>query len=116
MHICDNSRFVSCTPKDDFDNICRERRSGWIRKIGAFLKTLRKEKGLTQAQLAEHFNVSDRSVSRWETGSNMPDLGLLVEIAEYYHLDVSEIIDGERKGEENGFIGNTGEGGGIHGG
>ncbi len=70
------------------------------KKIGAFLKTLRKEKGLTQAQLAEHFNVSDRSVSRWETGSNMPDLGLLVEIAEYYHLDVSEIIDGERKGEK----------------
>ena len=37
-------------------------------KIGTFLKTLRKEKGLTQEQLAEHLNVSNRSVSRWETG------------------------------------------------
>ena len=43
-------------------------------KIGEFLKELRKEKGLTQEQLAEQFNVSRRSVSRWETGNNMPDL------------------------------------------
>lgn len=40
-------------------------------KIGGFLKELRKEKGLTQEQLAEQFNVSRRSVSRWETGSNL---------------------------------------------
>lgn len=70
------------------------------KKIGMFLKTLRKEKGLTQEQLAEHFNVSGRTVSRWETGSNMPDLSLLVELADYYHLDIREIIDGERKGEK----------------
>ncbi|HHW95430.1 MAG TPA: helix-turn-helix domain-containing protein [Mogibacterium sp.] len=67
-------------------------------KIGAFLKTLRKEKGMTQEQLAEQFNVAGRTVSRWETGVNMPDLSLLVELAEFYHLDVTEIIDGERKG------------------
>lgn len=69
------------------------------KKIGMFLKTLRKEKGLTQEQLAEQFNVSGRTVSRWETGTNMPDLSLLVELADYYHLDIKEIIDGERKGE-----------------
>lgn len=70
------------------------------KKIGAFLKTLRKEKGLTQEKLAEHFNVSDRTVSRWETGSNMPDLSLLVELADFYDVDIREIIDGERKSEK----------------
>ena len=48
-------------------------------KMGEFLKHLRKEKGLTQEQLAEHFYVSSRSVSRWETGSNMPDVDMLIE-------------------------------------
>lgn len=47
-------------------------------KIGRFLKILRKEKGLTQEQLAEKFNVACRTISRWETGSNMPDLSILV--------------------------------------
>lgn len=69
-------------------------------KIGAFLKSLRKEKELTQEQLAEQFNVSGRTVSRWETGVNMPDLSLLIELAEFYSLDIKEIIDGERKSEK----------------
>ena len=68
-------------------------------KIGEFLKKLRKEKCLTQEQLAEQFNVSRRSVSRWETGSNMPDLSILVELAEFYDVDIKEIIDGARKSE-----------------
>ncbi len=52
-------------------------------KIGSFLKKLRNEKNLTQENLAEQLNVSNRTVSRWETGSNMPDIGILVEIAEF---------------------------------
>ena len=68
-------------------------------KIGEFLRELRKGKGLTQEQLAEQFNISRRSVSRWETGSNMPDVGLLIEIAEFFDVDIREIIDGERKSE-----------------
>lgn len=68
-------------------------------RIGEFLKELRKEKGLTQEQLAEQFNVSRRSVSRWETGSNLPDLSILVELAEFYDVDIKEIIDGARKSE-----------------
>ena len=68
-------------------------------KIGRFLKELRKEKDLTQEQLAEILNVSGRSVSRWETGNNMPDLSLLVELSEFYSVDIKEIIDGERKSE-----------------
>ena len=66
-------------------------------KTGTFLKTLRKEKNLTQEQLAEQLGVSGRTVSRWETGSNMPDISLLVEIAEFYNISVTELIDGERK-------------------
>ena len=69
------------------------------RKIGFFLKELRKEKNLTQEQLAEKMNVSGRTVSRWETGHNMPDISLLVELAEFYDVSIPEIIDGERKSE-----------------
>ena len=69
------------------------------KKIGRFLKELRKEKELTQEQLAEQFHVSDRTVSRWETGSNMPDLSMLIILAEYYEVDVKEIIDGKRKNQ-----------------
>ncbi len=69
------------------------------KRIGLFLKELRKEKGLTQEQLADIFNVSNRSVSRWENGKNMPDLSLLVQLADFYEVDIREIIDGERKDE-----------------
>ncbi len=66
-------------------------------KIGRFLKGLRNEKRLTQEQMAEQLNVSGRTVSRWETGSNMPDIGMLVELAEFFDVSISEIIDGERE-------------------
>ena len=69
------------------------------KKIGSFLKELRKEKGITQEQAANEFGVAQRTVSRWETGSNMPDLSILIEIAEFYDVDIKEIIDGERKSE-----------------
>ena len=69
-------------------------------KIGAFLKALRKEKNLTQEQAAEQLGVSNRTVSRWETGTNMPDIGLLLEIAELYGVSIPELIDGERKSEK----------------
>lgn len=70
------------------------------KKIGSFLKELRKERNLTQEQLAEALNVSGRTVSRWETGNNMPDLSILVELADYYDVDIREIINGERKSEK----------------
>ena len=69
------------------------------KKTGQFLRSLRNEKQMTQEQLAEHFNVTSRSVSRWENGNNLPDISLLVEIADFYEVDVREIIDGERKNE-----------------
>lgn len=69
-------------------------------RIGRFLQELRKEKGLTQEQLAENLYVARRTVSRWETGSNMPDLDVLVQLADLYDVDLRELLDGERKDEE----------------
>jgi len=68
-------------------------------KIGEFLKHLRKDKGLTQEQLAEEFGVSSRSVSRWENGITMPDISIIIELADFYDVDIREIICGERKSE-----------------
>lgn len=69
-------------------------------KVGGFLKKLRKEKQITQEQFAEQLNVSGRTVSRWETGNNMPEISLLVEIAEFYDVSIPEIINAERKSEK----------------
>ena len=69
------------------------------KNVGSILKELRKERDITQEQLAEKLNVSGRTVSRWETGSNMPDISILVELAEFYGVSIPEIIDGERKSE-----------------
>lgn len=69
------------------------------KRIGSFLRVLRTEQQLTQEQLAEALHVTARTVSRWETGSNMPDISTLVELAEFYQVSIPEIIDGERKRE-----------------
>lgn len=66
-------------------------------KIGRFLKENRLENNLTQEQLAERLGVSRRTVSRRETGSNLPDLDLLIELSDLYALDLRELLDGERK-------------------
>ena len=68
-------------------------------KIGKFLQQLRKERSLTQEQLAERLNVARRTVSRWETGANLPDLDLLMELSDLYAVDLRELLDGERKSE-----------------
>lgn len=69
------------------------------KKIGSFLKELRKEMGITQEEFAEKLDVSSRTISRWETGANMPDISLLVNIAEIFNVSIPEIINGERKSE-----------------
>ena len=71
-----------------------------VKKIGSFIKTLRKEKGLTQEDLAEALFVSGKTVSRWETGTSLPDLSMLQNIAEYFGVDIRELIDGARFPEE----------------
>lgn len=70
------------------------------KKIGSFLRELRKEQRITQEDLAEKLNVSSRTISRWETGSNMPDISLLIEIADFFDVSIPEIINGERKSEK----------------
>jgi len=68
-------------------------------KVGALLRALRKEKNVTQEQLAETLGVSNRSVSRWENGKTLPDFDLLLELAKYYGVGVGEILAGERNVE-----------------
>ena len=65
--------------------------------IGGFIKELRKEKNLTQEQLAEHLNVSCRTVSRWETGSNLPDMDILIALAEFFQVELGELLNGKRQ-------------------
>ena len=96
------SPFVSCnfSWKKDSMLIKEEGGDGMNpKKMGIFLKTLRKEKNITQEQFAEIIGVSARTVSRWETGTNMPDLSILIQISEYYDVEIKEIINGEREGE-----------------
>ncbi len=69
-------------------------------KFGLLLKALRKEHGLTQEQLAEKLGVTNRTVSRWETGTNVPDLDILIDLSEFYQIDVKELLNGERKTAE----------------
>ncbi len=68
-------------------------------KIGKFLKELRKQKGLTQEHVAEKLNVSNRTISRWENRNNMLGLDILIEISDFYEVDLREILNGERKSE-----------------
>ncbi|MCM1183838.1 MAG: helix-turn-helix domain-containing protein [Roseburia sp.] len=67
------------------------------KKTGQFIKTLRREKQMTQEQLAEIMGVTNRSVSRWENGVNMPDFDLVMELANYFDVGIEELLDGERK-------------------
>ena len=69
-------------------------------KIGNFLKELRKEHNLSQEQLADRFNVSSRSVSRWENGKTMPDISLMIELDDFYDIDIRDLLRGERKSEK----------------
>lgn len=69
------------------------------RKIGEFLRKLRKEKGWTQMELADQLGVSNRSVSRWENGTTLPDLSLLLVLSELYAISLDEILDGRKKDE-----------------
>ena len=71
-----------------------------VKRIGLFLKELRKEKQITQEELAEKLGISNRTVSRWETGSNMPDFDVLIELSDFYDVEIREILEG-KKIEEN---------------
>ena len=65
-------------------------------KIGKFIASCRKEEGMTQAELAEKLGISDRAVSKWETGKSMPDSGIMLELCRFLKINVNELLSGER--------------------
>ena len=64
-------------------------------KIGKFIASCRKEQGMTQAVLAEKLGISDRAVSKWETGKSMPDSGIMLELCELLKINVNELLSCE---------------------
>ena len=65
-------------------------------KIGKFIAACRKEQGMTQATLAEKLGISDRAVSKWETGKSMPDSGIMLELCSFLGINVNELLSGEK--------------------
>ena len=64
--------------------------------IGKFVSSCRKDKGLTQMQLAEKLNISNRAVSKWETGKSIPDASIMLELCEILGITANELLSGER--------------------
>ena len=69
-------------------------------KTGELIRSARKEKGLTQLELAQRLHISDRAVSKWERGLCAPDIALLEPMGEALGLSITELISGGRKSEE----------------
>ncbi|HBI62488.1 MAG TPA: XRE family transcriptional regulator [Lachnospiraceae bacterium] len=69
--------------------------------IGKFIAVCRKEKGLTQMQLAEKLNITNRAVSKWETGKSCPDTSIMLELCDILGITVNELLSGERISMEN---------------
>ena len=65
-------------------------------KIGAFIKELRTEKNMTQKDLAEKINCTDKAISRWETGKGVPEVSLLMPLSKALDISVNELLSGER--------------------
>ena len=94
-----NNHIIICERKDNMDQI----------KIGKFIFNCRKEKGLTQEQLAEKLGVTSKSISRWENGNTMPDYSLLKDLCNELDINVNELLSGKKikrndymnKSEEN---------------
>ncbi len=66
------------------------------KKFGEFIKELRKEKKLTQKELGEKLNITDKAISKWERGLSFPDIAVLKDLAEFFEIDISELLNGER--------------------
>lgn len=78
-------------------------------KIGKFIAEMRKEQSYTQRQLADILGISDKTVSKWETGNGLPEVSLMMPLCSSLHINVNELLSGERltaseyenKAEEN---------------
>lgn len=65
-------------------------------KIGKFIASCRKEQGFTQAALAEKLGITDRAVSKWETGRSLPDASIMPELCDLLNIQLSDLFRGER--------------------
>ena len=65
-------------------------------KIGKFIASMRKEQSMTQRQLADVLNISDKTVSKWECGNGMPEVALMLPLCEVLRINVNELLSGER--------------------
>ena len=70
-------------------------------KIGKFIAECRKKKNLTQMQLAEKLNITDRAVSKWETGKSLPDSSIMLELCALLEISVNDLLSGEVVTMEN---------------
>ena len=64
-------------------------------KIGSFIAERRKEQNLTQMQLAEKLGITDRAVSKWETGKSLPDASIMLELCKLLNITVNDLVNGE---------------------
>lgn len=76
-------------------------------KMGAFVAELRKEKGMTQRELAAKLNITDKAVSKWERGLSLPDIALLTPLAQELEVSVGELLDGEKAKSDRNDMANT---------
>ncbi len=65
-------------------------------KIGKFIKKLREENNLTQKELADKLGVTFQAVSKWENGKNVPDIAILKQMSEEFHMNIDDILEGKR--------------------
>lgn len=70
-------------------------------KFGKFIAKLRKEKNMTQKEMADKFNLTDKAISKWERGLNFPDISMLKPLAEFFDISVLELLNGEKSETEN---------------
>lgn len=70
------------------------------KKTGEFIALLRKEQGMTQKDLAQKLSVSDKAISRWETGKGFPETGLLIAVSQTLGVSVGELLSGQRMEQE----------------
>ena len=70
------------------------------KKIGSFIAKNRKKKGLTQEQLGERLGVTNKTISRWENGNYMPDVGMLPPLARELNVSINELLAGEKTAED----------------
>ena len=69
-------------------------------KIERFISQCRKEQGLTQEQLAEKLHITNKAISKWETGKGMPDSSIMLELCRILKISVNELLSGEKNQEE----------------